>query len=252
MTRSGCPYRCNNTAIPYPFGIGPTCYRDASFEIDCNNSSGTLTPYVKGTVLEVLEITVSNGQIRVSNPEVTSLGVNLTGRPFRNYNVTAVSAVLEWSTYGNCSNGNFTCGVNARCTQVTASDIGCSCPDGFQGNPYVQCEDIDECTSTFTKRCSMGCENFPGGYRCLCGRGYELVDNSTCLYTNIIKPRETKSNSVSKVHEQISSTSFRRGAWTVVITKIVLQLENHALQALLSEHFKKSISRDDEEDTVAS
>ena len=64
MTRPGCPYRCNNATIPYPFGIGPNCYRDASFEIDCNNSSGKLTPYVNGTVLEVLEITVSNGQIR--------------------------------------------------------------------------------------------------------------------------------------------------------------------------------------------
>ncbi|KAM7478123.1 hypothetical protein LguiA_026336 [Lonicera macranthoides] len=158
MTRPGCQYRCNNTTIPYPFGIGPNCYRDASFEIDCDSSSGTPTPYVNGTVLEVLEITVSNGQIRVSNPDVTSLGVNLTGRPFRYYNVTAVSAVLEWSTY-----------------------------------------DIDECASNSTNRCTMGCENFLGGYRCLCDPGYELFNNFTCRYINgtfIIDPPKPKSKAV--------------------------------------------------------
>ncbi|KAM7481469.1 hypothetical protein LguiB_006052 [Lonicera macranthoides] len=180
MTRPGCPYRCegNNIRIPHPFGIGPNCYRNELFAIDCINSSGTPTPYVNsnGTLLEVLEITTNNGQLRVRNPQVASLGIVFN----------AISAVLEWSTYGNCSTGNFTCGVNALCAQVTKSDIGCYCPDGFEGNPYVRCQDIDECASNSTNRCNMGCENFPGGYRCLCDPGYELLNSSsyTCGYIN--------------------------------------------------------------------
>ncbi|KAM7478126.1 hypothetical protein LguiA_026339 [Lonicera macranthoides] len=206
MTRPGCPYRCegNNIRIPHPFGIGPNCYRNELFAIDCNNSSGTPTPYVNsnGTLLEVLEITTNNGQLRVRNPQVASLVIVFN----------AISAVLEWSTYGNCSTGNFTCGVDAKCAQVTKSDIGCYCPDGFEGNPYVRCQDIDECVSNSTNRCNMGCENFPGGYRCLCDPGYELLNSSsyTCGYINngtnyVFEPPKKSKAIIIKLLEQVQS-----------------------------------------------
>ena len=36
-----CPDRCGDVGIQYPFGIGAGCYFDESFEVVCNNSSGT-------------------------------------------------------------------------------------------------------------------------------------------------------------------------------------------------------------------
>lgn len=43
--------------------------------------------------------------------------------------------------------------------------------------------DINECEESHQSICSNGrCENIPGGYRCICNRGYELSpDKSFCL-----------------------------------------------------------------------
>lgn len=39
--------------------------------------------------------------------------------------------------------------------------------------------DIDECQ---LRKCSFGCENRPGSYKCYCAEGYQLspTDGSTC------------------------------------------------------------------------
>ena len=43
MAKPICESRCGNLEIPYPFGIGPPCYKDKSFEIVCNGSAAFLT-----------------------------------------------------------------------------------------------------------------------------------------------------------------------------------------------------------------
>ncbi|CAA3017624.1 wall-associated receptor kinase 2-like [Olea europaea subsp. europaea] len=43
----GCPSRCGNVEIPYPFGIGPYCSMDWNFEIICLNSSNPPKPYLE-------------------------------------------------------------------------------------------------------------------------------------------------------------------------------------------------------------
>ncbi|KAL0016203.1 hypothetical protein SO802_003272 [Lithocarpus litseifolius] len=43
MAKPSCESRCGNLEIPYPFGIGPDCYMDKSFEIVCNGSGAFLT-----------------------------------------------------------------------------------------------------------------------------------------------------------------------------------------------------------------
>ncbi|KAL6201518.1 hypothetical protein ACLB2K_025232 [Fragaria x ananassa] len=47
----------------------------------------------------------------------------------------------------------------------------CQCLPGYEGNPYVGCRDIDECS--MPRSCVYGaCVNMPGDYSCVCHKGY--------------------------------------------------------------------------------
>ncbi|KAL3754916.1 hypothetical protein ACJRO7_002064 [Eucalyptus globulus] len=67
----GCPDACGNlTDISYPFGIGPGCFLDPRYEIDCQ---GTNSPVPKNLSVVVLDVSLpgsseSPGLIRVSQP----------------------------------------------------------------------------------------------------------------------------------------------------------------------------------------
>ncbi|KAI6705120.1 hypothetical protein NL676_008082 [Syzygium grande] len=70
----GCPDTCGKlTNIPYPFGIGPGCFLDPQYEIDCQQTSGIFIPVLKNLSVVVLDIRLpksshSPGLIRVSQP----------------------------------------------------------------------------------------------------------------------------------------------------------------------------------------
>ncbi|CAI9778154.1 unnamed protein product [Fraxinus pennsylvanica] len=50
----------------------------------------------------------------------------------------------------------------------------CRCQDGYEGNPYLDdgCKDIDECKDQSLNKCEKKCENTPGGFKCVCPKGY--------------------------------------------------------------------------------
>lgn len=58
------------------------------------------------------------------------------------------------SYYCKCCDGPEcpTCGDNAHCT-VTDSNTTCICNDGFEGDPYTGCTDINECTNFTLSLC---------------------------------------------------------------------------------------------------
>ncbi|URD96310.1 Wall-associated receptor kinase [Musa troglodytarum] len=64
--RDGCPTTCGNVDIPYPFGIGPDCFREG-FELYCNETeAGVEKPFVFN--VEVIDISVPLGQARLLSP----------------------------------------------------------------------------------------------------------------------------------------------------------------------------------------
>ncbi|XP_077215895.1 putative wall-associated receptor kinase-like 16 isoform X2 [Tasmannia lanceolata] len=67
IAKPGCQGRCGNVTIPYPFGIGdPNCFIQG-FDITCNHTFNPPKPFVSQGNIEVLEILLQEGQIRVTS-----------------------------------------------------------------------------------------------------------------------------------------------------------------------------------------
>ncbi|KAL0798080.1 hypothetical protein Bca101_053254 [Brassica carinata] len=99
-------------------------------------------------------------------------------------NVSQFPLVLDWSI-GNqtCEEvGNASmCGMrNNTCFDSNSRPgYNCKCIEGYEGNPYLGCLDIDECTTNSTihkHNCSdpSTCRNMVGGFYCKCRSGYHL------------------------------------------------------------------------------
>nr|GLL36879.1 wall-associated receptor kinase 2-like [Ipomoea trifida] len=70
IARPGCPTRCGNLAIPYPFGIGSGCAFDTKFEILCDDtrSNQPNTVLTSGWGGPILVYNISDTQIRIPGP----------------------------------------------------------------------------------------------------------------------------------------------------------------------------------------
>ncbi|KAK1400808.1 putative WALL ASSOCIATED KINASE (WAK)-LIKE 10 [Heracleum sosnowskyi] len=66
VAKAGCPNKCGNLSIPYPFGIR-TCSAETRFEINCNTTFNPPKLFLSYNNVEVLNISVE-GTIQVKSP----------------------------------------------------------------------------------------------------------------------------------------------------------------------------------------
>jgi hypothetical protein len=72
IARSGCPDRCGDISIPYPFGIRKDCYMNEWFAIECNASVNPARALISGINMEVLNISAERATVTVKSPIISS------------------------------------------------------------------------------------------------------------------------------------------------------------------------------------
>ncbi|XP_043700141.1 wall-associated receptor kinase 2-like [Telopea speciosissima] len=113
-----------------------------------------------------------------------------------------VPIVLDWSInwpmnqsnyiYSSCEeamkDNSYACRENSFCN-VSKNGVGynCYCSQGYQGNPYLGCQDINECAYPNNNPCiySYLCTNLPGSYSCSCPNDYQgdgRINGSGCIH----------------------------------------------------------------------
>ncbi|TQD77149.1 hypothetical protein C1H46_037313 [Malus baccata] len=146
LAKSGCQSQCGGVTIPYPFGIGPNCYLDEWFSISCNDTYNPSKPFLNSSKLEVLDVSIELGTVRVNYPAMSTCGdmsnayvMGLEGGPF----------------VFSQSNNRFTavgCNNLALMTMVNGSAIGgclSFCRSGLTASSSSStCNGIDCCQTT--------------------------------------------------------------------------------------------------------
>lgn len=70
---SRCTRRCGSIVIPYPFGVEPGCYHAAGFNVTCSHGYHPPKLFLGDGTVEVLEISVPDGTVRINSPPVPLL-----------------------------------------------------------------------------------------------------------------------------------------------------------------------------------
>jgi hypothetical protein len=77
VAKFGCPDRCGDITIPYPFGTGKDCYKDEWFAVECNKTTNPPRAFISRIKMEVLNISVKTATATVKSPVIS---FNCTGR----------------------------------------------------------------------------------------------------------------------------------------------------------------------------
>ncbi|KAK4388828.1 Wall-associated receptor kinase-like 2 [Sesamum angolense] len=198
IAKPGCPSKCGDLSVPYPFGIGirANCSINHSFDIKCNSSFDPPKAFL-GNLEELSDGSCSGiGCCQASIPKglqyiATAMLLLNNQSDNDNFNPCGYSFLAEQNRYSfRASDISDTSFIKRTMDTV---------PLGYQGNPYLSpgCQDINECEFNPCHSKAI-CINLPGSFNCSCPPNY-LGDgakygsgciflpppNKTALYTGL-------------------------------------------------------------------
>ncbi|XP_010663521.1 wall-associated receptor kinase-like 1 isoform X2 [Vitis vinifera] len=70
LVKPNCQSQCGNVVIPFPFGIGESCYLNEWYSVNCSNTSGAAKPFLNPTKLnlELLNVSLEYQTVTVYSP----------------------------------------------------------------------------------------------------------------------------------------------------------------------------------------
>ncbi|KAJ0080287.1 hypothetical protein Patl1_24583 [Pistacia atlantica] len=126
-----CQQYCGNVYVSYPFGIGEECYFDKSFEVTCDNSSGSSRAFLTSSNLELFEaddypsgtvgVNISNSMSNIKTSIATIF--KQSGKHFSFSNKYNRLVAIGCKDY-NIINQNYSNSINItdRCLSISTCD----------------------------------------------------------------------------------------------------------------------------------
>ncbi|KAM0824094.1 hypothetical protein ACQ4PT_070426 [Festuca glaucescens] len=169
--RPGCPAKCGDVDIPFPFGIGLGCALHNGFNINCTTVDGATKPFA-GSV-EVTKISVADSKAWINASMIfwqcysQSTGtmedsggwLNFQNTPFWISEVDNAIFIIGCNTLAYMMSSSYVIGCYATCTNVilkndTCSGAGCCQVDVPKDLQYYYAYFNDKYNSTGDSRCS--------------------------------------------------------------------------------------------------
>ncbi|KAK1285198.1 Wall-associated receptor kinase 2 [Acorus calamus] len=128
QAKPGCPDKCGDISIPYPFGIGESCSREDLFTVGCDDTNGsTPIPYIESGHLNITNISLTTGEITVTNYLAEDC-YNKSG--YWKYNMPSFTLVDNGPLTFSYTKNRFTalgCDTDARITATSEEGLTTGC-----------------------------------------------------------------------------------------------------------------------------
>ncbi|KAJ8461171.1 hypothetical protein OPV22_034097 [Ensete ventricosum] len=150
ISTAGCPSKCGEVDIPYPFGIGTDCSMEG-FDITCNDTTDPPKPFIGETNIEILDLSLVDHELSVH-----IYMVGQCNEQSGNYSSTSLDLPFLFSATSNkftvvgCSTLAYVVGQNVR-GSTYASGCVSYCDDAGGVSEGPGCDGMGCCQTSIPK-----------------------------------------------------------------------------------------------------